>query len=70
MNRAIALPSPSVVIASRAISASSTVTTPVSGRRASGSPVARLTSIAAATASPAPYALRTNSSVFCSRGAS
>ncbi len=48
-NRAVALPSLSVLIATRAISASSIVTMPVMPRSANGSPVACLTSIAAAT---------------------
>ncbi len=68
--RAVAFPSLSVRIATRATSRSSTVTTPVIGLSANGSPVARPTSIATATVSPAPYALRTNSTLFLSRGAS
>jgi hypothetical protein len=69
-NRATALPSRSVLIASRAVSASSIVTTAVIDLSPNTSPVPRLISIAADTWSPSPYALRTNSSVFIRRGAS
>ena len=41
-----------------------------SGWFASGSPVGRFTEMVAFTVSPAPYALRTNSSFFLMRGGS
>jgi hypothetical protein len=48
-NFAVAPPDASVLIATRATSMSSTVTTPVNGLSANASPVARLISIAALT---------------------
>jgi hypothetical protein len=70
VNRTSALPCLSVLTDSRSRSTSSIETTAVSVRSASGSPVARLTSTAADTTSPSPYALRSSSSVFWIRGGS